>query len=55
MHVRPEVDEMGDLQYYPEKDEGDVLELKMLNPRLIKYLIGEVIERQRRRYYLKEV
>jgi len=29
--------------------------VKMLNPRLIKYLIGEVVERRRREYYLKEV
>jgi hypothetical protein len=29
--------------------------VKMLNPRLIKRVIGEVIERQRREYYLKEV
>jgi len=28
--------------------------VKMLNPRLTKYLIGEVIERRRREYYLKE-
>jgi hypothetical protein len=29
--------------------------IKMLNPRLIKHVIGEVIERQRREYYLKEM
>lgn len=28
--------------------------IKMLNPRLLKRVIGEVIERQRREYYLKE-
>jgi len=46
------LEKMGERRF---RRSAGVQMVKMLNPRLIKYLIGEVVERRRREYYLKEI
>jgi len=50
--VKVILEKMGERRF---RRSAGVQMLKMLNPRLIMYIIGAVIERRKREYYLKEV
>ena len=51
--VKVILEKMGERRF--RRSVGVQMVKMLMNPRLTKYLIGEVIERQRREYYLKEV